>query len=569
MFPITPCLLLLLPSASAFATPPARGGRGIASRRLRADVYYPTEMADRFSAFVLKQLSAVDEVHVEERERLAKAIGQASTERGKMLLETAAMVDEEDRLETKYALNGMLNFATTLRQAMGAEGSAASCQELTCGPHAFCMALATGRAGCRCEEGFEGNGFICNPPLVQFLERPLFSAAGRQPQVADLHVATLRGSRVAVAFRDVSQLHKGYIILGQVSQKGVAWGPPALFSNRSQAFNAAMVELQDGSGLAIAFRDKNRGGLGFLVGAATGETDTKVAAGQAKAFARNQGQSMAVIPLSGSRVAVLFVEHAAAAAGGEDMTAAPTYATALVAEVHADGSVPEIFGKHRFVSGPVARLSVAALSPSTFAVGFRLGDGVGAGPHGEASCIALQVRGNELVFAAQPVTLEPDRTQIWARSLVPLTETTFAYVYHSGNEQLTKQAVLQVDRETHKVSVIQQPVVVGHGFTPYIGSVTTSTIHAEQQTADQSALLEKEGPRVFVYFSDSDTAKARARLCKVDMQGVPAGCRELMWSTHELVSVAGAPIGDGRALVAYTDARGTPFYQLIGLMEPV
>lgn len=543
-----------------------RGLRAPVHRRpllnARSNVYYVLDTADRLASFAAKQKAAVDRTQLSQLSHLEGAIEHAVDAKDKSLLESVAVTNEESRLEAQSALDEMLTFVTTLKHSMGAEGSAASCKYLACGEHAFCQPFASA-SRCQCEEGYEGNGHVCNPPS-RFIEHPLFPISAGLPrlQVADIHVTTVRGNGIAVAFRDVSRSHQGYVMLGKAMPSSIEWSLPMLFSDSLQAFDPVVVELEDGRGLAIAFRDRSRGGTGVLLGAAFGQSG-QVTFTQPRAFARRQAQGMALLPLPGSRVALFYAEHTIRGVGKElDM-----YGSVLVATVRLDGQPPIVAGKHRFVSGPVARLSATVLAPSSFAVAYRRGEVGAGGPRGEASCSFVQMRG-ELVFSSAPLSIEPERAQIWARSVAAITNGTLAYTYHSGGEQLTKQAVLQVDPLTRQLKVLQEPTVIGRGFTPYTGTVSSSTLQAAQQTPQQLALLEEEGPRVFTYFADGSTTQAQARLCKAGRLGELLACRDLAWSRHEIVSASGAPVGDGRLAFVFSDAKGAPHYQLVGLMEP-
>merc|ERR1719195_1094868 len=119
-----------------------------------------------------------------------------------------------------------------------------------------------------------------------------------------------------------------------------------------------------------------------------------------------------------------------------------------------------------------------------------------------------------------------------------------------------------------QVNVLQNPTVIGRGFTPYIGTVSTSTVRQGQQTPEQLQLLSAEGPRMVTYFSSGDGHKPHMQLCAFNAYGTPASCRSLQWSKHEMGSVAGAPVGDGRLVFVFTDITGAPYYQFVGVMDP-
>merc|ERR1719453_782953 len=154
---------------------------------------------------------------------------------------------------------------------MGSVGSAARCQDLTCGLHAYCAVEKSLGAVCRCKDGYQGNGFICKTPTQFAIHSLLETQSGQAKQrLADIHVSTLKGDTIVAAYRDISDGNKGYLLLGHATPESMRWHPPVLFSHQSQAFDPVVVQLQEGAhskgGIAIAFRDADRGGDGFLLG---------------------------------------------------------------------------------------------------------------------------------------------------------------------------------------------------------------------------------------------------------------------------------------------------------------
>lgn len=562
-----PTFLLVLTSQGSVAAATgvrdtgARSGDGV-------DTYYVSRMSDRFATFAARHQAAVDNFHASEQDRLEVAIRDAPTAGMKTLLEGSAAFNEESRLEAQNAFNEMRNFVSTLKQAMGAVGSVASCSDLTCGSRAFCEVQPGLGAYCRCEDGYEGNGFVCNPP-TRFTPHALieFRPDAPFPEIADLHIGTFSGNRVAVVYRDASRQHGGYFMLGHAAPHGIDWGEPALFSGASTAFSPVVTEIGTDSSFAIAFRDQDRGGSGMLASGRHDPVTGNVTIGAAKAFARHQAQGMAVVPLTGSLVAVLFSEHALSgtAAGGVQGHApvgGAMYGSAVLASVDPAGvAQPELLGKQRFVNGPVARITAERLSPTTFAIAYRLGDTGVSMEKAEASVMLGRLRDQELVFGPESLSLEPEQSQIWGRRLTSLGGGTFAYTYHSGTEQLTKQAVLRMDPATEKLHMLRRPEVVAKGFSPHVGAVSSALI--QDDGSSSAAPL-----RMFTYFSRQGSPKAEARLCGVSAEtGVLVDCHEVTWSDREIRSAAGAPLGDGRLVMAYTDSRGSPFYQLVGLKD--
>jgi hypothetical protein len=279
---------------------------------------------------------------------------------------------------------------------------------------------------------------------------------------------------------------------------------------------------------------------------------------------------MALMPLPESRVAILFAEHALHGSGAEQVQGGMMYGSALLARLNvSEGSHPEVLGKQRFVKGPVARLSATMVSPTSFVVAFRHIPAHSSllGEKAEASCLLGTYHYGALGFDPKPLSLEPDQDEIWARSVAYLQDNLVAYTYHSGREQVTKQAVLYVDPATRQVSILREPEVISKGFTPFVGSLSTSTPLREHQSAGQLQLLEKQGARLFTYFAEG--GGARGQFCRATPEDTLSDCQFFDWTSHELTSVSGTPVGDGRLLFFYADAGGSPHYQLVGLMDPL
>ncbi|CAE8584383.1 unnamed protein product [Polarella glacialis] len=514
------------------------------SSSLRAN--YVSDVANGFNA-LLQQLQARDALRDradtaeggEQLRLVEKVIQTAKSRQDKAALEDALEMEEESRMEKENAQGEVASFVSTLKAAMGYQGGAASCRELVCGGHAFYTnRTLMGGVSCRCEAGYEGDGIVCNPP-TSFTERPLiYTGAGASPvQAVDLHVSTLRDNTVAVTFRDVARNSQGFVILGQASAGGMRWGKPVLISESSPAYSPVLVELMGSEGLAVAFRTKNRGGEGVLL-CGRRDLDGGIKFGPPRAFTRLQAQQTSLIALPDSRVALLFAEHLPRAPENETMD---MYGGSLLARLSpgVTGSlpgVPQLLGKTHFAHGAVSRISVAALSPKQFVVAYRQAspdaDGSSAGSL-DASVSLAELWGSELVFTTKAVSLEPDQSQIWARSVAGLGNNAFAYTYHSGTEKVTKQAVLQLDPGTHQLSVIEGPTVISSGFTPFVSSVSTVAQREDQQTSSQLALLQSHGHRFFTFLGGQGSgARGQGRLCTVSQDGLPTVCRELLGCSY-------------------------------------
>jgi len=275
-----------------------------------------------------------------------------------------------------------------------------------------------------------------------------------------------------------------------------------------------------------------------------------------------------MLSLPESRVVVFYAEHTLAGSG-KQVPGGAMYGGAMLARMQAGDAAPQLIGKSRFVNGPVARISAAMLSPTSFVLAYRHGDAAPGAGLREASCMYGQLVDQELSFDLHhTLSLEPGQANIWARSVAHIRDGAFAYTYHSGDEGLTKQAILQVDPTVRHLRVLQEPTVIGQGFTPYVGAVSTSMVLPEQQTPEQLRLLGEQGPRMFTYFSGRGGQKPQMQLCKFAPSGAPSSCQIHRWSGHELGSAAGAPTGDGRLVLVSTDVSGLPSYQVVGVMDP-
>lgn len=541
-------------------------GTAQANEKNGVDAYYISKMSDRFVAFMENKRVLMDQFGASEQDRLENAILSASRPEDKSLLERTAKVNEERRLEAQNAFNEMQNFATTLKQIIGAVGSASTCQDLTCGPQSYCSMDKALGARCLCKAGFEGNGFICQTPL-QFTAMPILQNQVGQArnQFADLHVSTLQGNIVMAVYRDISKGHKGFAMLGHASDAQMKWHAPVLFSQQSQAYSPVLVQLMDGDqntpgggGIAIAYRTTNRGGDAILLGGHVDATSGALTLGRSKAFARNQAQAMQMIPLSDSRVAVIFAEHLLQGHADQVLGGA-MYGAALLAHVDSNGDEPAIISKNRFATGPVARFSVVALSPTTFGVAYRQGAAEEGSKMAEAACILGEALPGTIRFNSNAVLLEPDQAHIWARSLTLVGKDRMAYTYHSGDEKVTKQAILQADPSTHRLEVVHGPEVLGQGFNPVVHSVSNMQL-------DSQSNLDPDRQSVLLTILGRDgSTPGEAHLCRISHGGIPSGCRTLALGARDLVSVSGAPVGDGRFVFTMTDAHGIPYYELVGL----
>jgi len=522
------------------------------------DVYYVTRMADKFAAYTAKHKQAMETLHEKEQQRLEEAIEHAPTDKDKSLLETTASVNEMSRLEAVNALDQMENFVNTLKQAMGARGSVMSCSQLTCGTHGFCTQSMLNGATCMCKDGYEGDGFLCGPRRTQAPH--LLSARGATglpSQVADAHVTALAGNKLAVVFRDISDRQRGYLLLGHAAPERTEWSGPLLFSGESQAFSPMLVALPSGS-FAIVFRDQNRGGTGMLL---SGQVPQAINASEAvvfspvRIFAKHLAQATALLPMAGSQFVVFYSEHVL-----KDTKVSGMYGSAVLAEVKSDTDAPDLLGKHRFAIGAVTRLTAIPLSPSSFVLGYRGGEQEN-GRSSEASCIFGQLKSAELVFSPHRLEVDPEHTQLWARSLQQLQPDTFTYTYFSGGEQVTKQAIVKVDPMSHRLRVVHGPQVIAQGFTSFLSGVSTLPL-----TPTPKADEPQRPHNVATFMQGGTGVPGHAHVCTVaPSTSLPSNCEAMTWANFTVTSMSSTALDDGRVVMVFTDVQGTPYYQLLGM----
>jgi len=491
----------------------------------------------------------------------------AATTQDRALLEEAFEIREESRMEAENARGVAAGLSSTLRQFMGQSEGVRSCRELACGGNGYCAVSQQHGAACHCKVGYEGTGFVCNPG-TSFTQRPLISATPgtAAPQVADLHVASLSNNGVAVAFRDSSRQNRGFVVLGEAVDTGMRWSAPALLSTSSPVFAPVVVELDSPGSLAVAYRTKDRGSEGILVGARR-DAENRLQLGTPKVFAHYQAQAMVLISMPESKVVVLFADHVPLKAGDGQFD---HYGASLLAELPvAEGKqgepigMPKLLGKYRFAQGAVSRITAAPISPSAFAIAYRQSRGVdieNVSPSKEASVSLAELWGSELVFTTKALSLEPQQEQIWARSVAGLGGGAFAYTYHSGAEQSTKQAVLRLDPETHRLVLLREPLSVASGFTPFVSTI--GTVRRGEGGAVQEST---QGHRLFSFVGGEQGAKGQAKICAVGSSLLPERCQDVGTTAQEVLGVSAALLSDNRVFLLTTTARGEPHYALIGL----
>ena len=213
-------------------------------------------------------------------------------------------------------------------------------------------------------------------------------------------------------------------------------------------------------------------------------------------------------------------------------------------------------GKYRFAHGElVTRITATPLSPSSFVVAYRVVPGVAAPPgqpSKELSALWVGMHGAELMVDPHPVSIEPERVNMWARSVALVSQNLIAYSYESSTEKATKLVTLRVDPRTHRLSVADGPHLLSKGSTSFVHSVSLPSGSAS--------------PKTFTYFQKPGETST-AQVCRISPHGSIAGCEEVPWADAELKAVSGVRLPDGRLAFAFASMNGAPQYQILGPKE--
>lgn len=525
-----------------------------------ADVYYIPELLDRFKVFAVQQQALTDRRHDLEIQRLNAAMAAANTSSDKEALNETVHTNVEFRLEAQNAYLQMLNYVNTLKAvATGSDTSARTCKEITCGSYAVCDEGKHG-AKCRCEEGFDGDGFQCFPPhhFTAVGLVPSLGSKGPKPNVKEIHITAFNDVHLAVAYRDASKSNRGFVMVGRAGLALVKWGKPESFSGTAKAYSPVVAGLGAAS-LLIGYRDAEKGGSGFIVAGALNATDQyKVLLSTPEVFARNQAQKMSILQLPHNRAALMYAERIVDPEGN----VLEAYGGACLAQVDlpANHSMapppPSVMGKYRFSDVAVSRLSATLLSDTSFVVGYRgtkQESGGATPPYQEASVVWGQMKDGELAFSPNAVSLEPDTSQIWERGVAVVSATMFAYSYYCGITQEIKMTILKVDPTTHQMAITDGPRRLSAGKSNYVGAINVP--------------FAPEIPHTYTFFEKPGEGVGTAQICRISSMGRIADCAERPFAGYDIdgSAISGQLLWDGRLIFAFATKTGEPYYQVEAL----
>jgi hypothetical protein len=514
-----------------------------------------------FRAFALGGARGAAERYAAEEKRLQAADQLAKDPAVRLALEQSEASARQSAMETGRVYENVVNFTDSVGGLLRSASLAAKgCLNVHCGPHASCTMTPTG-AECICKEGYVGlaRERSCRPP-PEFLPRALLlqDHAMGTSRVGDLELAVFQENRIAVVFRDLSQEDTGRVIVGKVHEAGsVDVSAPVQFTSPAgRAFGPVVTGTEDGR-ILIAWRDENRMATCWMRGAVLGAEglpgDFALRWGAATDFCRDQAHKMAALHVSGSKIALLYSDKV----GASRFKHSESFGNSLLAEVGPAGDV-QILGTYRFANYPVCRLEAARISPTSFVVGVRAAavradDSSDAAPT-EQGALALygELVGSDLVFDTSPLSIAPDEGQIWARGVSLIAPNTFAYAYQQGDNEQIRVAVAEVDPLSHSMRMVQDPVVLRHGVSPYV-----SMLSVPYSASDPHALS---------YYESGNSSKVTLCSWSIGEKRLHH-CEEFEWLSHPVSSVAGAHLGRGRSLMVFATGSGTPYYGMFGLSK--
>mmetsp|Transcript_95959 Transcript_95959/g.298791 ORF Transcript_95959/g.298791 Transcript_95959/m.298791 type:complete len:597 (-) Transcript_95959:77-1867(-) len=518
---------------------------------------YLLHTLSKFRKFAVGSKAQLEAKQSKQEQQLQDAIRQSSDGAVRQALQLSVANGKQSLAETSRVYDNMVNFSDSLIGLVkSATANGAGCEQMVCGPHASCTETTSG-AECVCNEGYVGQGTNCLAPPEFMPHRLLQEGTAGQVEAADMDVNVFESNKIAIVFRDVSGGNTGSVLVGRVREAGMAdLSPPEQFTlEDGQAFSPVVAGTSSNR-IVIAWRDENRQGACWLRGAALGGSvrgaDMALTWGQPENFCSGQAHKMSIVEVPGNRVAVLFSDRILAT----QHNPVESFGNSLLAQVDSSGRVA-ITGTYRFTDAPVCRLEVTKVTPSAFVLAARAGkarDDMDPSliTRQEAMAMYGEVVGNDLVFDPNALNIEPQRAQIWARGLSLIAPNTVAYAYQDGSDMSMKMAVLEIHPASHRMTLVQNPVVVRGGFSPYV-----SMLSVPYTPSDPHTLIYYEGNYSSMVNLCTWSAKEKAL----------SRCEDFSWLMQKLSSVSGVHLGGGKSFMVFTSEAGVPYYGVFGLSK--
>ncbi|CAK9088150.1 unnamed protein product [Durusdinium trenchii] len=513
------------------------------------NVEFLTKTLARFQSFASSAQLSIQMRHRKEEQRLKDSISQASDANVKKALEQSVASNNQALEETQGIYSNIVSFSNDMLSMLKKTSkSGLTCDQLSCGKHASCADTFQG-ASCVCDEGYVGLGQECHAP-TEF--QPHLLLGENAAQAADIHVAAFDDNKVAVVFRDMSKDNAGAVVVGTVSEAGsLELSPVELFTAPGAQAFSPVVTGTDGRRIAIAWRDGQRSGTCRLRAAALGSSGIRGAEmalvwGTTVDFCSNQAHKMSVQSFAPNRIMVLYSDKAT---GSET---AESFGNSVLADIGSIGEI-SLLGNFRFTDSAVARLEAAKVSKNGFVLAARASpavDDMNPTPvKQEAMAMYGELVGDDLVFDPNPVNLEPG--QVWARGLSLIAPNTLAYAYQDASKMELKMAVLDIDPQTHRMKVVEDPSTFQKGFSPYVSML--------------SMPYSESDPYTLTYYQGEKNAIASICAWNSGRQHIEK-CEDFPWLSQKVSSVSGTPVGEGRVMMTFVESD-VPYYMVFGLSK--
>jgi len=507
-----------------------------------------------FERFAEGAEKSVKSRHEQESQRLQEALAKASDPGVKVALEQTVAANKESLKETEGIYSNMADFSKQMTSLLkSATKTGYGCSQISCGLHASCTDTMEG-ALCLCNEGYIGQGKDCRAPADMMPH--LLVTEGRAVQATDMHVAIFDGNKIAVVYRDQNKNDAGALVVGTVQETGLAdLSPPEFFTGVDGKAFSPVVAGTGGRRLAVAWRDDKLMGTCRLRAAGLGASGIRGAEmaltwGQTIDFCNTQAHKMSVMGFDNNRVMVVYADKA-------KTPFAEPFGNSILAEIGPLGNV-SVLGNFRFADHAVARLEATKIGRNNFVLAVRAAKAVDdmnpqVFTRQEAMAVYGELAGDDLVFDPNPVNLEPEQGQIWARGISMVAENTFAYAYQDGLNMEIKMAVLQVDPESHRMQLVQTPSVISKGFSPYVSML--------------SVPYSEKDPHTLIYYQGSDKLGV-VNLCSWDPQlRKLRKCEDFTWLSEKITATSGVSFGGGKSFMVFASESGVPYYSVFGLSK--
>eukprot|EP00930_Biecheleria_cincta_P084648 TRINITY_DN740_c0_g1_i1.p1 TRINITY_DN740_c0_g1~~TRINITY_DN740_c0_g1_i1.p1 ORF type:complete len:582 (+),score=125.25 TRINITY_DN740_c0_g1_i1:179-1924(+) len=508
----------------------------------------------KFERFAESAEKSVQTRHEHESERLKEALARATDPNVRAALQETVAANKESLKETEGIYSNMAEFSKQMNSLLkSATKTGYGCSQISCGLHASCTDTMEG-ALCLCDEGYIGQGKDCRAPADMMPH--LLVTEGRAVKAADMHVTVFDGNKIAVVYRDQNKNDAGALVVGTVQQTGLAdLSPPEFFTGVDGKAFSPVVAGTDGGRLAVAWRDDDKMGTCRLRAAALGVSGIRGAEmaltwGETVDFCNKQAHKMSVMGFEKNRVMVVYADKA------KTLLAEP-FGNSILAEIGRLGNI-SLLGNYRFSDHAVARLETTKIGGDRFVLAARAAKAVDdmdpqVSTSQEAMAVYGELVGDDLVFDPNPVNLEPERGQIWARGISMIAKNTFAYAYQDAASMQIKMAVLEVDPESHRMQVVQTPSVITQGFSPYVSMISVPYTETD--------------PHSLICYQGSDNT-GLVNLCAWDTQlRKLRKCEDVTWLSEKMSTTSGASFGGGKSLMVFASESGVPYYTVFGLSK--